>query len=172
MARESEFAVDDYRRTFYRLLIFACTVAHKFSVDDYRYIVYNGSMVTNKSSNGYAQFDNIHKKFKCPKCQARGLTLTERPEQFKCTHCGLTRPLNFWHKTFRKAPATMTFKQASALIGANPTGSTLRRANLEGRLKTTGRQGKKDYLIAKDDLIHFYLTQFGHRPKKREAVLE
>lgn len=130
-----------------------------------------------KETIDFSKYQDIHKRFKCPRCKRRGLTLEEYSSNFTCV-CGHTRPLDFWHKVFRSAPDTMTFQEASKIIGTNPTGSTLRRARLEGRLKTAGRMGrvngevgKKDYLIDRDELIRFYLTHLNRRPKKK-VVLE
>lgn len=131
--------------------------------------------VKREADNDPSKYAEIEKRFKCPKCTARGLTLVETMNGFTCTNCGTKRGFGFWYKPFLKAPDMMTFRVASQVIGANPTGSTLRRAQIEGRLKTSGRvlrksgkKSKRDYLISKHDLIMFYLTKYLRRPKRKE----
>ena len=117
----------------------------------------------------YTNYDDIPKRFKCDQCNKRGLTLIENERNFKCA-CGNIKPKTFWHKTFRNAPETMTLRKASEIIGADPKGSTLRRALLENRLTTVGRIvksngtiSKREHLIGRDDLIKYYLTHYRHK---------
>lgn len=121
--------------------------------------------------------DNFTIRQKCEKCCARGLTLVEGATNFKCTSCGATKKLGFWFAQFIKAKPVMTFGEASKLIGANPTGSTLRRANIEHRLETIGRlarkngePSKKEHLVSRDGLLKFYLIHYNRRPKGKKAT--
>ncbi len=109
-------------------------------------------------------------RFKCEVCHRNGLTLVERTNgQFQCV-CGNVQPRGFWKERFKGASPILTLMEANTLIGANHTGSALRKAILAGKLPAE-KVNSKLHRIRRDDLIEYYARYYRKRPSyQRKAV--
>lgn len=109
-------------------------------------------------------------RFKCEICHRNGLTLVERTNgQFQCV-CGNSQPKGFWKERFKGAGPVLTLMEANKLIGANHTGSALRKAILAGKLPAE-KVNSKLHRIRREDLIEYYARYYRKRPSYQRKVV-